>query len=139
MIGELHPKWRQGYELPTAPVVFEIELDAALARTLPKGQGVSRQQAVLRDIAVIVGEQVTHEALMSSIAQAHDGLIRSAKLFDVFKPVQPTAELKAGERSLAVRLELLDEESTLTDERIERAVAGVLVRLSADLGVRLRG
>lgn len=139
VIGELHPKWRQGYELPTAPIVFELELDAALARMLPKGQGVSRQQAVLRDIAVIVGEQVTHEALMGSIAKAQDGLIRSARLFDVFKPAQPTAELKAGERSLAVRLELLDEENTLTDERIEQAVAGVLARLSADLGARLRG
>ncbi|MFM8665345.1 MAG: hypothetical protein ACKOE3_04110, partial [Betaproteobacteria bacterium] len=22
-VGELHPQWRQGYELPSAPVVFE--------------------------------------------------------------------------------------------------------------------
>lgn len=139
VIGELHPKWRQGYELPSAPVVFELALDAVLARTLPKGQGVARQQAVLRDIAVIVGEQVTHEALMSSIAKAQDGLVRSARLFDVFKPAQPTAELKAGERSLAVRLELLDEESTLTDERIEQTVAAIIAGLSADLGARLRG
>ncbi|MBA4344464.1 MAG: phenylalanine--tRNA ligase subunit beta [Methylibium sp.] len=139
VIGELHPKWRQGYELPTAPVVFELTLDAVMARTLPKGQGVPRQQAVLRDIAVIVGEKVTHEALMATIAKAHGGLIRSAKLFDVFKPAQPTAELQSGERSLAVRLELLDEEATLTDERIEEAMAAVLALLAAELGAKLRG
>jgi len=139
VIGELHPKWRQGYELPTAPVVFELTLDAVMSRTLPKGQGVPRQQAVLRDIAVIVGEKVTHEALMATIAKAHGGLIRSAKLFDVFKPAQPTAELQSGERSLAVRLELLDEEATLTDERIEEAMAAVLALLAAELGAKLRG
>ncbi|MET0518733.1 MAG: phenylalanine--tRNA ligase subunit beta, partial [Burkholderiaceae bacterium] len=139
VIGELHPKWRQGYELPSAPIVFELALDAALARTLPQGQGVPRQQSVQRDIAVIVGESVTHDALMAAIAAAHDGLIRSARLFDVFKPAQANAEMKDGERSMAVRLELLDEEATLTDERIEAAVAAVVQALGRQLGARLRG
>ncbi|QPF74970.1 phenylalanine--tRNA ligase subunit beta [Roseateles sp. DAIF2] len=139
VVGELHPKWRQGYELPSAPVLFELALDAVLARSLPQGQGVPRQQAAQRDIAVIVGESVTHDALMGAIAAANEGLIRSAKLFDVFKPAQPTAELKADERSLAVRLELLDEEATLTDERIEQVVGRVLTTLGDKLGARLRG
>ena len=43
------------------------------------------------------------------------------------------------ERSLAVRLELLDEEATLTDERIDAAVRSVLDTLSSRLGARLRG
>jgi phenylalanyl-tRNA synthetase beta chain len=138
VVGELHPKWRQGYELPSAPIVFELNLDAALARSLPVGQGVPRQQIVLRDLAVIVGEQVTHDALMQAIAGAHDGLIRSARLFDIFKPTQASAELKEGERSMAVRLELLDESTTLTDERIEQTVSQVLAALSERLGARLR-
>ncbi|MDY0748028.1 phenylalanine--tRNA ligase subunit beta [Paucibacter sp. R3-3] len=134
VIGELHPKWRQGYELPSAPVVFELELDAVLARSLPKLEAIPRQQAVLRDIAVMVGDQVTHEALMSAIhGSAHGGLIRSARLFDVFKPAQ------GEERSMAVRLELLDDEATLTDERIEQAVTAVVQALSERLGARLRG
>jgi phenylalanyl-tRNA synthetase beta chain len=44
-----------------------------------------------------------------------------------------------GERSLAVRLELLDDEATLTDERIGATVARVLASLNQRLGVRLRG
>jgi phenylalanyl-tRNA synthetase beta chain len=31
-VGELHPRWRQGYELPQAPVMFELDLDALLQR-----------------------------------------------------------------------------------------------------------
>ena len=57
----------------------------------------------------------------------------------ITEPAQPTAELKAGERSLAVRLELLDDDNTLTDERIEQAVSKVVNQLSAQLGARLRG
>lgn len=139
VVGELHPKWRQSYELPTAPVLFELSLDAVLARLVPQGKGVARLQAVQRDLAVIVGDQVTHAALMNAIHSSGETLVRSARLFDVFKPAQPTAELKAGERSLAVRLELLDDDNTLTDERIEQAVSRVVSRLSEQLGARLRG
>jgi phenylalanyl-tRNA synthetase beta chain len=64
-------------------------------------------------------------------------LIRSANLFDVFRP--PSASAAASERSLAVRLELLDDDATLTDERIDAAVARVLETLRTRLGVRLRG
>ncbi|OWQ93366.1 phenylalanine--tRNA ligase subunit beta [Roseateles aquatilis] len=139
VVGELHPKWRQGYDLPSALVLFELALDAVLARVLPQGKGVPRLQAVQRDLALIVDERVTHDTLMRAIESSGEALVRSARLFDVFKPAQPTAELKAGERSLAVRLELLDDENTLTDERIEQAVTKVVARLGDSLGARLRG
>jgi phenylalanyl-tRNA synthetase beta subunit len=31
-IGELHPKWRQAYELPHAPMLFELDLEAVQRR-----------------------------------------------------------------------------------------------------------
>ena len=65
-------------------------------------------------------------------------IVRSARLFDVFKPAQPTGDLQAGERSLALRLELLDEQATLTDERIDAAMQAVLRSLQAQVGARLR-
>jgi len=66
-------------------------------------------------------------------------LIRSALVFDVYKPVQATADMAANERSVAVRLQLLDDETTLTDERTEAVTAQVLAALHQRLGVRLRG
>lgn len=138
VIGELHPRWRQAYELPSAPVLFELDTEALLARDLPLFEALPRQQAAIRDIAVIAGEHVTHAALMGAIDAAQTGLVRSARLFDVYKPTTPTGDLAAGERSLAVRLELLDDETTLTDERIAATVARVLESLQQRLGVRLR-
>ena len=138
-VGELHPRWRQGYDLPSAPVLFEVDLDALLERDLPAFMPIPRQQAAIRDIALVAGEQVTHSALMEAIGAGRGGLVRSARLFDIYKPAADTADMKLGERSLAVRLELLDNDNTLTDERIEATVAEVLTTLQARLGVRLRG
>ncbi|MES3015246.1 MAG: phenylalanine--tRNA ligase subunit beta [Pseudomonadota bacterium] len=137
--GELHPKWRQAYELPHAPMLFELDVAALTARELPSLAPVQRQQSVWRDLSVIAGEAITHDALMRAIAGAtYAGLVKSTRLFDIYKPSAPSGDMKAGERSLSIRLELLDDEVTLTDERIEATVADVLGALSERLGVRLR-
>ncbi|MBC7716481.1 MAG: phenylalanine--tRNA ligase subunit beta [Pseudorhodobacter sp.] len=137
-VGELHPKWRQGYELPVAPVVFELDLAAVLQRPVPVLVAIAKQQSVSRDIAVIVGEAVTHNALMAAVQAACAPTVRSALLFDIYKPAVPTTDIGPGERSMAVRLELLDDQATLTDERIEAVVAQVLGSLTSRLGARLR-
>ncbi len=138
-VGELHPRWRQGYDLPLAPVVFELEAAALLEGRLPDFVPVARQQAVVRDLAVVVGDRVTHEALMQAIATAPaDGIVRGARLFDVYRPKVAGGDPAPQERSLAVRLELLDAETPLTDERIDAAVRAVVDALSTRLGARLR-
>ena len=137
-VGELHPKWRMGYELPAAPVLFELEASALLARDVVVFAPIPKQQSAWRDIAVIASDLVTHDALMQVIRAANAGLVRSARLFDIYKPAVPSADIGAGERSLAVRLELLDDDATLTDQRIDGVVAEVLQALKQRLGVRLR-
>ena len=138
-VGELHPRWRQAWDLPLAPVMFELELDAVLQRAVPSFQNVSRFQAVERDIAVIVNESVTHAALMQAIhAAPTQGLLRDALLFDVYRPKQAAAGLTEGEKSLAVRLTLNSEEATLTDAQIESAMQAVVAQLARDVGARLR-
>lgn len=138
-VGELHPRWRQAYELPSAPVVFEIDAQALLQRSVPSSSTLSRHQAAERDLALILREDVSHDALLQTIAAAPTaGLLRRANLFDLYRPAQPTAEIKAGERSLAVRLELLDDAAPLTDERIDAAVRAVVEAVGRELDGRLR-
>ncbi len=137
-VGELHPRWRQAYELPLAPLLFELDAAALEQRDLPAFVPIPRQQSAWRDLALIVSDQVSHDALMDAIAAGPSRLVRSARLFDVYKPAEATPDIAAGERSLAVRLELLDDESTLTDERIEAELARVIDVLRTHLGARLR-
>ena len=138
-VGELHPKWRQGYELAQAPLLFELELDAVLERQVAIFEPVSKLQPVERDIAVIVSEAVTHAALMAAIhAAATQGLLKSAVLFDVYRPHQGSTSMQMGEKSLAVRLVLSSETATLTEENIEAVVQTVVAALQHSLGARLR-
>ncbi len=139
-VGELHPRWRQAWALSSAPVVFELSLDAVIDRKVPVAQAVAKHQSVERDLAVIVSEQVTHAQLMSAIhAAPTQGLLRDAVLFDIYRPkAESTGGLAASEKSLAVRLSLQSEESTLTDVQIETVMQTVMAQLASDLSARLR-
>jgi phenylalanyl-tRNA synthetase beta chain len=140
LLGELHPRWRQQWELPQAPVLFELDLDAVSQRRVPVFEPVPRFQPAERDIAVIVSDRVDHAALMAAIHAADTrGLLQAAWLFDLYKPRQATPALAADEKSLAVRLTLASAEATLTDEQIDAAVRAVVDRIASDLGGRLRG
>lgn len=137
-VGEFHPRWRQAYELPSAPVVFELDLAAVQAREVPQAQALPRQQAARRDLALVVHEHVKHDALTAALRDDATGLVRSATLFDVYRPKADAADFAPGERSLAVRLELLSDDATLTDEIIDAAVAAAIARATAAVGARLR-
>ncbi len=139
-VGELHPRWRQAWALSSAPVVFELSLDAVIARVVPVAQSVAKHQAVERDIAVIVNEQVTHAQLMNAIHTAPtQGLLRDAVLFDIYRPkAESTGGLAVGEKSLAVRLSLHSDEATLTEAQIDSAMNAVLLQLTRQVAARLR-
>ncbi|MGH8784850.1 MAG: phenylalanine--tRNA ligase subunit beta [Cupriavidus necator] len=146
-VGELHPRWRQAYDLAQAPIMFELELDAVLQRAVPAFKPVAKHQAVERDIALVVAEKVTHAALLAAVhAAATGGLLRDATLFDVYRPkpakgaehLAAAGGLAEGEKSLAVRLTLNSDEATLTEEQIEAAVQAVVEQLARQVGARLR-
>ena len=142
-VGELHPKWRQAYDLPQAPTMFELSLDAVLARTVPAFQAVSRHQPVERDLAIVVRESVTHAEVMQAIRDADNSLLRDAALFDVYRPKKLADGSTAGgfapdEKSLAVRLVFSRDDATLTDAEIDAVVKKVLEQLAQRVSARLR-
>ncbi|MES3002647.1 MAG: phenylalanine--tRNA ligase subunit beta [Pseudomonadota bacterium] len=139
-VGELHPRWRQAWEFAHAPILFEIDLDAVMQRQVPEFEPVPKFQPAQRDIAVIVDDGVTHDAVMGAVHSSDTvGLLQDAMLFDVYKPKQASAGLALHEKSLAVRLTLASSEATLTDEQIDAAVKAVMDSIAARVGGRLRG
>jgi phenylalanyl-tRNA synthetase beta chain len=137
-VGELHPRWRLGYELPHAPMLFELDLDALLVRDVPAYAAVPRLQPVSRDLALVLRDSVGHDTLIDCILADDSGLVRSARLFDLYKPKSASAGIGEDERSLAVHIELLDDRQALTDERIDAAMAAIVERLRHTLDARLR-
>lgn len=104
---------------------------------MPGFSPVAKRQLVERDIAVVVAERVSHDEVMRAIGGALAGdLLRSAVLFDVFRPqpqrageAVPAGALAQGEKSLAIRLTLGSDAAALTDAEIEAAVQSVLQAL----------
>ncbi|MDG5977281.1 phenylalanyl-tRNA ligase subunit beta [Hydrogenophaga taeniospiralis CCUG 15921] len=144
-VGELHPKWRQAYELAQAPVMFELDLNAVLARDVPAYQGVSRHQAVERDLAIVVKESVTHAAVVDAVRAPASPWLRDVVLFDVYRPKKQAGvdasapgALAADEKSLALRLVLNRDDATLTDDEIDAAIQAVLASLGQRVAARLR-
>ena len=145
-VGELHPRWRQSYGFTQTPVLFELDLNAVVQRTVPVFSAVAKHQSVERDIAVIVQERVTLADVVTAVhAAPAGGLLRNVVLFDVYRPkpvkdgeMAAPGALSAGEKSLALRLTLNSAEGTLAEDQIEAAVAAVLARLSSDVNARLR-
>jgi phenylalanyl-tRNA synthetase beta chain len=139
ILGELHPRWRQAWELPHAPMLFELDLEAVVARDVASFQPVPRYQPAERDLALIVADHVTHADLVRSIrAASTGGLLRDVSLFDVYKPKQVVSGMAADEKSMAVRLTLASPDATLTDDQIEAAVAAVVDSVARGVGGRLR-
>ncbi|MGH8779405.1 phenylalanine--tRNA ligase subunit beta [Paraburkholderia sp.] len=143
-IGELHPRWMQKYDLPHAPILFEIATDALIQRGLPTPSDVSKFPPVRRDIAVVVDQKIEAQALLDEMQKAlSDDACRSVQrvaLFDEFRPKSNTSGgLVAHEKSLAFRVTLQDTGGTLQDETVDTAIQTLVDRLARAYGARLRG
>ncbi len=139
VIGELHPKWQQKYDLPLAPVVFEVDAEALQQRDLPSYSEISKFPAVSRDIALVVKQSVGAQQLLDVFAaekQANPdcGILQALVLFDEYQG----RGLEADEKSLAFRCTLQDTQNTLQDDKVDLAVNALVAAASAKLGARLR-
>jgi phenylalanyl-tRNA synthetase beta chain len=143
-IGDLHPRWMQKYDLPQAPVMFEIEADALMQRALPVPSDVLKFPPVRRDIAIVVDQKVEVQALLDELESARSEPackhVTRVALFDEFRPKSSTSGgLDAHEKSLAFRVTLQDTGGTLQDETVETAIKTLVERLARVHGARLRG
>jgi phenylalanyl-tRNA synthetase beta chain len=140
-LGELHPRWQQLFELPHPPVLFEVNLSALTEVGLPAYQEVSKFPVVVRDLALVVSKDVLVQSILATMRAASANfaqLIRDIRLFDMFQPEQANAYMGSDEKSLAFRIILQDNESTLQDDQVESMVRVLLDSVKQAYGARLR-
>jgi len=131
-IGELHPRWMQQYDLPQAPVLFEVDAVVLQQRPLPLYREVSKFPAVTRDLAMVLAQTVPAQALLDAFVAAketcpHGNIVQAIVLFDEYRG----KGLAADEKSLAFRFGLQDTQTTLQDEAIEAVMAAMIASASA--------
>jgi phenylalanyl-tRNA synthetase beta chain len=137
-IGELHPGLQQSYELPQAPVLFELDLDAVRNLVIPQPQELSKFPAVQRDLAVVVKQAVAAQSLLDAMTAAKQNLVTAIELFDEFKPKSGSSTMADDEKSLAFRVTLLNPQETLQDGQIEAVMSALLASLEKNCAARLR-
>jgi phenylalanyl-tRNA synthetase beta chain len=138
-IGELHPRWLQKYELPHAPVVFEVEAIALQQRPVPKYDEISKFPGATRDLAVVVKQDVPAQDLLdafnAAVQESPQGkILQAIVLFDEYRG----KGLEADEKSLAFRFSLQDTQNTLQDDVVEAIMAAAGDAAKQKHGARLR-
>ena len=116
--------------------LYLFELDAAAMLQRPKrGHGqVSRYPSVRRDIAVVVEQEVSANAVMDTLANGMGGICTNITLFDVYQG----EGLDSKEKSLAIGLTLQSQETTLGEDEINTAAQSAVALLEQHCGARLR-
>ena len=138
-IGELHPRWQQKTELPLAPVLFEINADALQDRSLPVYYNISKFPAVVRDLALLVKQSVNVQSILNTMideskTNAACRFMQHIVLFDEYRG----KGLENDEKSLAFRIVLQDNQSTLQDESVESAMAAFIDAVQKKHHAKLR-
>jgi phenylalanyl-tRNA synthetase beta chain len=135
VVGEVHPKVRENFEIAEPAYLFEIDLAALVPFTTVQKvfKPIPRFPAVVRDIALVVGAEVTHRRVQD-IIQAFS-LVEQVSLFDVYsgEPVP------LGKKSLAYHITFQSPAQTLTDEAVSKILQQILDKLSREVGATLRG
>jgi phenylalanyl-tRNA synthetase beta chain len=102
--------------------VFEIELEVLQSRHVTEFQGLSKFPSIRRDLAPMVAEDVTVQALIDTINSLKSKIIQDVFVFDVYTG----KELINFRKSVALGLILQDFSRTLTDQDVEKTVSDVL-------------
>ena len=137
-IGELHPGLQQSYELPQAPILFELDLEAIRELGLPVPEELSKFPAVQRDLAVVVKQNISAQSLLDVMTASKQNFVRSIELFDEFKPKTGSSSMADDEKSLAFRVTLLNPNETLQDPQIDAVMASLLGAVEKKCAARLR-
>ena len=134
ILGELHPQWQQKYDLPQAPVLFELDVEAVTVAKPPIYQPVSRMQAVRRDVALLVNEAIEIQAMRDAVLSQKPASIIEFSPFDLYRG----SSLEHGKKSVAFRIVMQDTDRTLTDSEADSKVSEVVKVLYQDFGATLR-
>ena len=134
IVGDVHPRVEQAFELSGTACLIEIDLDKLLTNItgIKEYQSIPRFPSVIRDIALVIDEQVSYRTLENIIRGFP--LVKRVILFDLYRGEQ----IPEGKKSFAIRIIYQSTKHTLTDEEVDQTQEQMLARLHQELGATLR-
>jgi phenylalanyl-tRNA synthetase beta chain len=135
-LGPLHPDVMDAFELadPVIVVEFDVEVLRVIGVQPARFVAPPRFPANLRDVAVVVPDDVTAGALLAVARAAAGDLAEEVTLFDRFVG----GSIAAGHASLALRILYRAPDRTLSDAEVDARHAQVLAHIRSQFGAKLR-
>ncbi len=137
VVGEISPQVKEQFDLAAQPaLLFEIDLQRLLTllpQTPQRYHPLPRYPGVNRDIALVLDMDIPVSRVMEVVKR--QPLINMVQVFDVYTGDQ----VSQGKKSIALRLQFLSLERTLTSEEVSKAQEELLASLRTELGAVLRG
>ncbi len=134
--GQLHPQIASSFDIDVPIFAFELKVSELfnVSGRRQTYQAFPKYPALQRDLAFIVGEDVSTGDMMTSIRKAGGENLELCELFDVYRSEQIGKEHK----SLAFRLSFQSDNRTLTDDEADGSIRGIIAKLEKNFGAKLR-
>ena len=127
--GQIHPLLKDKMKLNQDAFIFHIDLDTLIGiikETVPRFKQLPQFPEVKRDLAFVIGQDVTYDDIQRVIkGGVQQNIFKGCEVFDVYQG----ENIEKGYKSLAVRIYMQDEKATLTDEVIDRQMLSVREKL----------
>jgi phenylalanyl-tRNA synthetase beta chain len=138
VLGELHPQVAARFDFRTRAFLAEADVQQLMAAARSRNFQVApigRFPAVRRDLAILVGPEVTAADLEATLRESAGGLLGEVRLFDVYRGDR----IPAGTVSYAYALSYQAPDRTLTDAEVDTVEARIVAALRERFGATLRG
>jgi len=133
-IGELHPAVAQQVDLKKTAILFSLQLERLLDARMPGYRPYSKFPSLRRDLAVVVPNDLTVDALSRCVTSVAGPYLQNLKVFDVYRG----PGIDSSRKSIGLGLILQDTSRTLTDEDADATVAVIVEHLRSELGATIR-
>ncbi len=127
-LGEIHPVIQEGLKTKARMVAAEIDFEKlwSIARAEHEFRPIGKYPAIIRDLALIVPEDVKADQVQEIIENIGGALLIDADLFDYFQDEQMQ---EAEEKSLAFHLTFQSPERTLKDGEVNTVIEKIIKAL----------
>ena len=133
-IGTLHPDLAPRLDKKRTAVLFALQVEAVFAARVPTFRSYSRFPAIRRDLAVVVDEGVSAEALQNVAKRVAGDLLQRITIFDVYRG----KGIDTSRKSIGLGLILQDVSRTLTDEDADQIMRSVTLQLEREFEASIR-
>jgi phenylalanyl-tRNA synthetase beta chain len=116
VLGRLYAEIEESFDLKKPVMLFELDLDRVFALKHPPTlfQPLPRFPAVIRDIALIVHEDLPIEKPLNFILNEQESFLEGVEIFDLYR----SPKLGEGKKSVGYRLTYRAADRSLTDEEV---------------------